>query len=337
MEAIYRLIKLNRLIKNHRVKFAGVLLWDILGWRHLFVRFDPVNACNLRCGMCYFSDKEYVKRTKGIFKEEEIKRIADQFFPRALQLMVGCGTEPTLHKNFVDVIRLGREHGVPYIGVTTNGQRLTEDQIEKLIEYRLDEITLSVHGVRKETYEALMVNASYERFHEVLGQLDAAKRRHGVQYPAVRMNYTVNEDNLEELADFFEVFGKYDVRTLQIRPMVDVGNTAYEHKDFAPLIPRYRQIIEKLEQECAERGIIFMATVADPTYKSDNKSSYILNSVLRYINPQTVWQPDFRWQTETYREYCKRIGWRRSLFKSIFTAPEKLDRMDQHLTYEVKF
>lgn len=337
MDRIYRLIQLNRLIKNHRIKHAGVLLCDLVGIRHLFLRFDPVNSCNLRCAMCYFSDKEYVKRTKGIFKDEEIRRIADLFFGKALQLVIGCGTEPTLHKGFTDIIKLAREHGVPYIGVTTNGQRLTADDIERFMEYALDEVTLSVHGVTKESYEKFMVNASFDRFLEVLEQLDAAKKRHGSSKPSLRMNYTVNEENLDELADFFKVYGRFDIRTLQIRPMVDVGNTAYPHKDFAPLIPKYRDIVAALSEESKRRGIIFMATVKDPTYRSKNQSSFVLDSVLRTINPQRVWRPDFDWRNESYRDYCRRTGWRTALLKAVFGSPEKLRRLDQHLTYDVKF
>lgn len=336
MKHIYRLIRFNRLITNHRVKFAGVLLWDLLGWRNLFVRLDPVNACNLKCAMCYFSDKEYVKKTKGIFDDRDLARLAELFYPQTLQLMVGCGTEPTLHRNFMLAIKLGREYGVPYIGVTTNGQRLTEEHMEGFMEYGLDEVTFSTHGVRKGTYEKLMVNASFDRFCEMLARLHELKQRRGASKPEVRLNYTVNEDNLDELSDFFKVYGDYHMQTLQIRPMADVGNTAYAYRDFGPLIPRYQQIVAELERECHRRGIVFMATTMDPTYRTRNKSSYVLTSVMRYINPQVVWRPDFDWKNETYRQYCKRTGWRKQLLGNIFTGPEKLETADHNLTYEVK-
>jgi len=337
MDAIYRLIKFNRQIKSARLKYLFVLLGDLFGYRHLFIRLDPVNSCNLRCGMCYFSDKEYVKRTKGIFRDEELERIGGLFFPRALQVVIGCGTEPTLHKNFTGVVRMARRYKVPYVGVTTNAQRLTSGQIDELIEADLDELTVSTHGVRKETYEKLMVNASFERFHEALADLEAARKRHGTRKPDLRINYTINEENLDELAEFFDVYGDYTIHTLQLRPMVDVGNTAYKFRSFTPLIPRYKEIVKKLEAQCHERGIIFMATVEDPTYESENKSSDILDAVLRYINPQIVWKEDFDWRHESYREYCRRIGWRKTLLQAVFLSSDKFRKLNQHLTYDVKF
>ena len=48
--------------------------------RYLAVNLDPVMACNLRCKMCYFTDKEYVKKLKGQLKDEELNRIAKVVF-----------------------------------------------------------------------------------------------------------------------------------------------------------------------------------------------------------------------------------------------------------------
>ena len=70
---IYKILKFNNAIKNHRVKFLGLWLLSVLNKRYLAIQLDPVLACNLRCKMCYFTDDEYVRKNmKGIFKEESI-------------------------------------------------------------------------------------------------------------------------------------------------------------------------------------------------------------------------------------------------------------------------
>src|SRR5690554_6460991 len=88
-------------------------------------------------------------------------------------------------------------------------------------EYAVNEIILSCHGVKKATYEEFMAGASYEKFHEVLGILKEV-RDAGRSLPKLRINYTANPDNLDELIDFFEVFGHYPVDILQVRPVMDV-------------------------------------------------------------------------------------------------------------------
>ena len=86
---IYKLLQLNRKIKNHRIKFLGLFLLHKFNKRYLAVNLDPVMACNLRCKMCYFTDKDYVKKLKGIFPQDEIEYLGEAFFKRALKLQIG--------------------------------------------------------------------------------------------------------------------------------------------------------------------------------------------------------------------------------------------------------
>lgn len=337
MNYIYRLMQLNRLVKSHRPKFAYVWLAHKLNLRHLFIKFDPIIACNLSCGMCYFSDKEFRKSNKGAFKEEEVNRIAEILFPRALHITVGCRAEPTLYKNFPELVKLAKTHKVPYVGMVTNGQLLTEDHIEKLISYGLSEIIISVHGVKKETYERLMTNASYDRFHEVLRTLDEVKARLKSTTPALRLNFTVNPDNLDELADFFEVFGRYNISNLQVRPIIDLGNTTYTNKNLSPYVDKYHQIIKKLAAISKQRKMIFLANVVDPTYQTEVYSSVIVDSVLRYVSPQLVWRRDFDWKNETYDEYCERIRWTDHLSDCVTKDLKQLPKPSTETTYEVTF
>ncbi len=316
MNSIYKLIKLNRLVTSHRVKFASVLLAHHLKLRHLFVRFDPLMACNLRCTMCYFSNDDYRSQIKGVFTETEVERIAQLFFPKTVQLVIGCGTEPTLYKNFPELVRIGKQYRVPYVGFTTNAQLLTPEHCELFIKHRLDELTISVHGVRKETYEHFMHRSSFNTLHTVLQTLDEIKRVNKSALPYLRVNYTVNADNLVELTDFFKIFGLYNIKTLQIRPIIDFGgtyNTLLQPEHVEP----YNSIIRTLGEECKRRNITYLANIVDPLNKQINYSSVILQAVRRHITPQVVWQPDFDWRNESYDDYCKRIGLNKHLLHLI--------------------
>ena len=132
MDIVYRLMRLNRLIKSYRLKFFAVYICDLLNIRHLFIRLDPVNACNLKCSMCYWSEESYGKKVRGRFNKDEIKRISEQFFPRCLQLVIGCASEPTLYKNYIELVESAKEtYKIPFVGFTTNGQLLSAEAIEK--------------------------------------------------------------------------------------------------------------------------------------------------------------------------------------------------------------
>ena len=334
-DRFYQLLKLNRVIRSHRLKFAGLVGLYWLRQRHLWLRFDPVMSCNLRCQMCYFSDPDFVKEYTGRFSPAEIERIAEVFFPWAVQLYLGCGTEPTTYKGFVDILRLAKKHKVPMIGMVTNGQLLTAEHLEKLVDLRLDELTLSTHGVERETYERLMRRASFDKFLEVLDQLEALKQRRGAARPQLRLNYTVNAENLEELARFFEVYGKYTVRTLQVRPIVDLGNTECTDKDMTPHLARYNQILAGIEQKCREKRIRLLANYEDVTYEKKTTRAALASEVLVYLSPHDLSKPGFDWRHESYLDYCRRTQWSRTLLKRICTSPAQIEAPSPYLSYKV--
>lgn len=268
--------------------------------------------------MCYFSNDEYRTQIKGVFTESEIERIASLFFSKTVQLVIGCGTEPTLYKHYPNLVAIGREYHVPFIGFTTNGQLLNANAIEQFIKHKLDELTISIHGVKKDTYEQFMVHSSFETLQNVLALIDEIKRKHDSMLPHLRINYTVNSDNIFELSDFFSVFGQYNIKTLQIRPIIDfVGlyRTLLQPKH----IQKYNAIINKLAGECKRKTITFLANTVDPAYSNTNYSSVILQAVRRHITPQIVWQSDFDWKNETYEEYCKRTHYSKHLLNLIFS------------------
>jgi len=326
MSNIYRLIKLNRLIKSHRLKFAGVLFLHLIKSRYLFLRFDPVVACNLKCQMCYFSDADFRKKNKGIFTKDDVDRLAKMFFPQTIQVVFGCGAEPTLYKNYPDLVKIAKSYGVPYVGMVSNGQLFSEDSIRQLVNNGLDELILSVHGVTKETYEKFMTNASYDKLHSVLQTFDKVKSDLEVTDPSLRINYTVNPDNLHQLRDFFTVFSAYDIRTLQVRPIMDIGQAAYRNFDLDRYIQEYNEIIESLSLECKERGISLLAKKQDPSYRADQDdyASIALDSVLRFISPQRVWREDYGWRHEDYAAFCKRIGFTKSLASAVISNRKAL-------------
>jgi molybdenum cofactor biosynthesis enzyme MoaA len=314
MRGVYRLLRLNSLVRGHRAKFLAAYLAHTAGFRHLAVRFDPVMACNLRCRMCHFSNEAFVRGTKGAFSPEEVERLASMFFPLSLLVVFGCGAEPTLYRDYPELVRLAKRHRVPNVGLVTNAQLLRGDDIDRLIDYGLDELVVSVHGVNRDTYEHFMPGASFDRLLANLDALEAARTRRQGTGPALRINYTVNDDNVTELESFFERFGRFSITTLQVRPIMDFGG-AYRGPLGRDALAVYGRIAARLRSICEERRVTALITSPDTTYVTRNDRAAVLHAVQRHIRPGRVWQDTFDWRNETYREYCRRIGWGRHLLR----------------------
>jgi molybdenum cofactor biosynthesis enzyme MoaA len=332
-----RLHRLNRLVRSPRLKYAAILAADLFHLRHLIVRFDPVNACNLRCGMCFFSDPQWRHaHMKGQFAESEIERLAGMFFGQALQVHIGCAMEPTMFRDYPRLVEIARRHQVPFVGFTTNGQRLTAQAFQRMAIAGLSEITISTHGVQRESYENLMKGASYSRHHDALKMIDEVRRKLGAKAPRLRLNYTVCPQNLAELDSFFDVYGGYGINTVQLRPIADFGDTNYRDKDLTPHLVRYNACIDRIAAASRSRGIALLANRLDPTHTRANAAASVyLEGILRYLNPNLVWRSDFSWRSDGYRAHKHRIGWRGHLLRRAILGIGKNLPPSHQAVYEV--
>lgn len=331
---IYKLLQLNRKIKSHRIKFLGLYLLHKFNKRYLAVNLDPVMACNLRCKMCYFTDEDYVKTLKGQFSEGDLKQVAKTIFNRALKLQIGCGTEPTLYKKLPELVALGKQYKVPYISLTTNANLLNEEKIEALLKAGLNEFTISLHGVTKESYEAFMKKASYEKFHNAFKAFSKLKSKYNFK---VRINYTFNKDNFYELTQIFEHFDGKSFDILQIRPIQNIGNTEYNDFDLESLREDYPKVIKNVRQHCKTNNITLLTSDEIPSKRQINDSSLIFDYTFCYVSPQKFWKEGFDWKSQTFNQYSKKIGWSKTLFFNAFKSKKQLKSLSNRLNYEVEF
>lgn len=252
---IYKAIKLFGKIKSKRLKIMGLMAMHLTGKRYVGVFLDPVMACNLRCRMCYMSDPNKIKELKGRkpMTMADVEVLAKSMFHRAIKLQIGCATEPTLSPLLEGIVACGKKYGVPYISITTNGQLLTGERLERLIAAGLNELTLSIHGLRKETYEYLMNGADFDRFKRLIDSLKVVKRNHPDF--KVRLNYVVNSMNRHDLAEFFTgALSGLDFDIVQIRPFQNLGDTSYSDHDLNGVIADYPKLILPIVNRCAAEG-----------------------------------------------------------------------------------
>ena len=332
---VYSLLKLNRLLKNHRIKFLGLFLLHKLNKRYLAVHFDPVNACNLRCKMCYFTDEDYIKKLKGTFDADDLPLLARAVLKRALKFQIGCGTEPTLYKNLADVIKIAKDFRVPHISLTTNGNLLTKEKIELYVKQGLNEIILSLHGVHQESYEDLMQKGDYNKFLKVLQWITELKGVH--KNLSLRINYTFNEDNFNELSEFFTIFNEYSIDTFQLRPISRLGNTTYQNFKMDTIVPVYNKVLHRIKKECKSRGITLLAAENQKALvnrKNVNSLPYAYSYC--YISPKEFWHEDFDWRNESYDSYAKRKKLTRELIKNVFSSSVKTKKAQtENLNYRI--
>lgn len=332
-----RLARLLSHKSGDRLKLLSALGMHLMRRRYIGVFIDPVLACNLRCQMCYFSDPAYRASLRGTLTSSDCEQVAAHLFPHALKLQIGCGAEPTLApQKMLRLVQLGKQYHLPWISIVTNGNALTEETLRAIVAAGLDELTLSLHGTTEETYERLMVGAEWHRFITLLGWIKEL-----ASPPAIRLNYTVNRDNLEELSHLPDLVSDYPIKTIQIRPVQKIGETAYQDFSMAPLLAAYDRVIEPTVRRLRAMGIEVYCP--DSKKMSDTPQPPRLLARLfeevtyYYISPQSFGPEGNDFRSVSLRSYARQSGLVRRLCRAIFTQRNHLSEREAHTTKKLNY
>ena len=140
----------------------------------LLFNLEPTFRCNLGCEMCpRFSSRDaYLD-----MQPETYQRIADAMRYAHTVDYTGWG-EPMLHKGIYNMIRAAKVRDCQTT-MTSNGTIFTEANARSLIEAGLDKLTVSIDGMRPETYDVIRIGASLEKVAENLRRLSRLIEKNG--------------------------------------------------------------------------------------------------------------------------------------------------------------
>ena len=340
---IYKLLKMAAGEKTPGfVKLLGLWTMHSCRRRYIGVFLDPVLACNLRCRMCFFSDDTMRAGMTGTISEERLALIEHAFFHRALKLQIGCGAEPTLYPRLAEIIARGKNAGVPYISLITNGQLIASGKVSlpDLVKAGLNEITLSMHGTRQETYEHLMTGAKFSNLLTLLNIIQGIKKEHPKF--RVRVNFTVNSLNVHDLegSGFWDIWPEgLQPDIVQLRPVQKLGESAWT--DFEPrsLKEHYDTSIGSVAAECRHKGITCIAPskhqIDEVATPQDGVSAMIEDITYCYVSPRECYKPDFNPATDTFEIYHRRHRTAHRLFRAAFSR--KLRDRGRHISKKLNY
>ena len=118
------------------------------------VVLEVTNGCNLHCPICFARSNEGYRyhptldEIRGMW-QTIIDKVEE---PRCVQI---SGGEPTIRDDLPEIVKMGKEMGVKFIEVNTNGVRLAKDIdfLRSLKEAGVDSLYFSFDGLQPEIYE----------------------------------------------------------------------------------------------------------------------------------------------------------------------------------------
>ena len=172
----------------------------------LFLAFETMFKCNLKCIMCIHSNKnkqkyEYAEKLPLHLFERVMKEASSYYCP---SLTIGGLSEPLMDENLIDMISLARENGFIDIMVNTNATLLTPEVSRLLIRSGLTRLRIGFDALTAETYEKIRVGAKYEKVKNNITRFMEIRGEMGSRLPIVRISSVNLLKNHKELNGFIK-------------------------------------------------------------------------------------------------------------------------------------
>ena len=179
---------------------------------------DLHGVCNVK-PPCVYCEWDYSKELEGDHVETPFTRetLAEwgPFFDNAVHL-VNCSIgEPFMMRNFDELLDVFGNTG-KVLEMTTNGQILTERNIQKLLDRQID-LYISLDAATALTYSRLR-NDTFDKILRNVRRLVAAKGGRG-RFPHVFLVFMPMRCNVRELDDFVKLCADLQVDRMVLRPL----------------------------------------------------------------------------------------------------------------------
>ena len=192
------------------------MLKDSFGRTFPYIRLSITDVCNFKCGYCLPNGYQVDKSDNRKFLDlNEIKRLAKVFSKLGVCKIRLTGGEPTVRKDFFDIIKvLKNEAGIKKVVITTNGYHLDE-KAKMLVDSGLNGINISIDSLDRNTFKNV---TGHDRLPEILKGINILQDLNfeNIKINAVLLNgINASDKDFETWGEFIKK-NKVDFRYIEL-------------------------------------------------------------------------------------------------------------------------
>ena len=141
------------------------MLKDSFGRTFPYIRLSITDVCNFKCGYCLPNGYQVDKSDNRKFLHlDEIRRLAKVFSKLGVSKIRITGGEPTVRKDFFEIIKILKDAGINKVTITTNGYHL-DKKAQMLVDSGLNGINISMDSLDRKTFKSI---TGHDRLPEIL-------------------------------------------------------------------------------------------------------------------------------------------------------------------------
>jgi cyclic pyranopterin phosphate synthase len=202
------------------------------------LRVSLIDRCNFHCFYCMPENAQFMKRSE-LLTAEELFSITGHLVEKGIQQVRLTGGEPTMHPEFVEIMKLFSQLKVEKLGLTTNGFFL-EKHLHLLKESSCEHLNISCDSLQEQKFYSITRSNSYKKVLQAI--LKAKEMDFQVKVNCVLMK-GINDDELIDFVRFSEEEG-IEVRFLELMKIGEACNT--QDAQFIPASEAIAQIREEV-------------------------------------------------------------------------------------------
>lgn len=211
---------------------------------------ESTTKCNFYCKTC---SKGYDPYHAEDLRADIRGKVAREVMPTNVRISITGFGEPTLSKDFDDILSMGLENG-SIVHFVTNASLLNFERIEKLTRCPV-EITISFDGARKETFEEIRAGADFDLILDKLAMVKKLRDIHLSSFFSIfSFNFVALQKNIDELAEVVRIAHSFGI------DRVSVADYAFNFNEFDEESLRYdpdhaNRCLKEAANVAAELGV----------------------------------------------------------------------------------
>lgn len=230
------------------------------------IGLDATTDCNLECIFCLRVFMEHIHNHH--VTPEEMQALAEQAFDGCSGISLSLGAEPLLNRHLDELLNLLGEYPYVHTTMTTNGLTLSPKNTRLLVDNQYKEITVSIDGATKETFESVRINGKFDKLLQNLERLQALKREKGSEYPKLKINMALMKRNVHELPQFVEMIKRLGAEKVRFQYFMITHESLTEECLWFDKERSNRYLSEAI-RACEEAGI---EVDAPPLFREERKN-----------------------------------------------------------------
>ena len=191
------------------------LLQDNFGRNFPYIRMSITDVCNFKCGYCLPNGYQVDKSDNRKFLHlDEIKRLAMVFSKLGVSKIRITGGEPTVRKDFFEIIKILKEVGIKKVSITTNGYHL-DKKAKMLVDSSLNGINISIDSLDRNIFKSI---TGHDRLPEILKGIQILQDLNfeNIKVNGVLLNnINASEKDFSSWAEFIKI-NKVDFRYIEL-------------------------------------------------------------------------------------------------------------------------